>query len=406
MAIVMIWNPIYLILFGILILIDLLIAMQYFNTGRKIPNIDERLISYAYSFLFFCFSLSMVFLILSELQIQGTFINNTFYGDLSKGNELYQLFFRLFVLFHNIAFTFFYYVFGRYKKKLKYFLLIFNAFGLISSMVLPIDLMMKINSFYAILNTIIFLSILLIYTRWSQLELKASSSFIFLGSYLIFLAVVFNYPEFKQYGLIPLILPLILYILGALIILAPTVINPKSLSNPLTFWKINGILSIFCSVILLFFIIIFISFFDFIFLAVFFTLYTICSVLLILKSIKSQLLKTEKTEHAGVLRSFSRPERITEEEVSISKEKKVCLVCKGKVRKFDVYICDCNTFYCENCARALINLENACWVCNTPIDVSKPSKSFKKEDEIDIEISEKSPKKQKIDKKKGDLKNA
>ena len=85
---------------------------------------------------------------------------------------------------------------------------------------------------------------------------------------------------------------------------------------------------------------------------------------------------------------------ITEEEVSISKEKRICLVCKGKVIRYNVFICVCNTFYCEKCAHALENLENACWVCEAPIDESKPVKSFKKVDEeIKVEVSKKIQKK-------------
>ena len=49
----------------------------------------------------------------------------------------------------------------------------------------------------------------------------------------------------------------------------------------------------------------------------------------------------------------------------------------------------CDALYCENCARALINMENACWVCNEPIDESKPVKLLKKEDEKDIKIIDK-----------------
>ena len=84
-------------------------------------------------------------------------------------------------------------------------------------------------------------------------------------------------------------------------------------------------------------------------------------------------------------------EDITEEEVSISKEKKVCLVCKGKVLGFNNFICyECEIFYCEKCARALIEIENACWACGAPFDKSKPVNPFKKEEEIEeIEISEK-----------------
>ncbi|MFX1307766.1 MAG: hypothetical protein ACFFDG_13220, partial [Promethearchaeota archaeon] len=51
---------------------------------------------------------------------------------------------------------------------------------------------------------------------------------------------------------------------------------------------------------------------------------------------------------------------------------------------FNTYICTgCDALYCENCARALSNAENACWVCNEPIDKSKPSKPFKLTEEFE-----------------------
>ena len=42
---------------------------------------------------------------------------------------------------------------------------------------------------------------------------------------------------------------------------------------------------------------------------------------------------------------------------------------------------DCGTFYCTKCSNALSDLENVCWACNTPIDISKPSLPFEIEDE-------------------------
>ena len=79
-------------------------------------------------------------------------------------------------------------------------------------------------------------------------------------------------------------------------------------------------------------------------------------------------------------------QKITEQEVTYFKEKKICLVCKGNIEGFNNYICPkCEVLYCENCARTLIDLENTCWVCESPLDKSKPSKPFKKkEDEIPI----------------------
>ena len=81
-------------------------------------------------------------------------------------------------------------------------------------------------------------------------------------------------------------------------------------------------------------------------------------------------LKTKK----DILSVFSRRDLITEEEISISKEKRICLVCKKDLQR-DIYICpNCYAFYCKNCSTILTNRENACWVCNSPFDPSKPTK--------------------------------
>ncbi len=54
------------------------------------------------------------------------------------------------------------------------------------------------------------------------------------------------------------------------------------------------------------------------------------------------------------------------------KGSQTCLVCKGSAEGFNVYVCPtCNSFYCKACAQAVINLENQCWSCNSPIDTSK-----------------------------------
>ena len=68
---------------------------------------------------------------------------------------------------------------------------------------------------------------------------------------------------------------------------------------------------------------------------------------------------------------------ITEEEVSFSKEKKICLVCKGKISGFNIYVCpECEAIYCATCAKAIIDLENMCWACDCTIDESQPIKPY------------------------------
>jgi len=66
--------------------------------------------------------------------------------------------------------------------------------------------------------------------------------------------------------------------------------------------------------------------------------------------------------------------RITEEEITLLKEKNICLVCKNKILGFNSYLCECGVLYCEKCARSLINSENACWICNSAIDKRKAVK--------------------------------
>ena len=83
--------------------------------------------------------------------------------------------------------------------------------------------------------------------------------------------------------------------------------------------------------------------------------------------------------------------QVREEKVAISKETKICLVCRGEVFGFS-YACKCGANYCENCARALSNLENVCWACDNPIDYSKPSQPYKEEEEH-IKVQEKVKKK-------------
>ncbi len=100
--------------------------------------------------------------------------------------------------------------------------------------------------------------------------------------------------------------------------------------------------------------------------------------------------KKDVTIEEGLFRLSKRPDNITEEEVTFHREKKICLVCKGRVQKFN-YICPmCDALYCMKCAQALTNLENVCWVCDSPIDDSKPVQvSSKSEDIIDEKIIKK-----------------
>ena len=90
---------------------------------------------------------------------------------------------------------------------------------------------------------------------------------------------------------------------------------------------------------------------------------------------KLKLKKVIKVQDS-LFRVYKKPNGLTEEEISISKEKKICLVCKGEVKGFEVFICpECDAFYCTTCIKAICELENACWACDCQIDKNKPKRS-------------------------------
>jgi len=116
------------------------------------------------------------------------------------------------------------------------------------------------------------------------------------------------------------------------------------------------------------------------------------------KKVKKKSIKEIKVE-GDLFRLIKRPDQITEEEVIFHREKMICLVCKGKVGKFMFMCPNCEAFYCDKCTYALIQSENACWVCNTPLLESKPIKLYKRdEEEVGVETSEKPQKKPKTKK--------
>lgn len=74
-------------------------------------------------------------------------------------------------------------------------------------------------------------------------------------------------------------------------------------------------------------------------------------------------------------------EQVEQKKVTVYKDLKTCLVCKGNAGGFNIYVCpQCNSIYCKGCAKAVVEIENACWTCESPIDVSRPSKPFEQEE--------------------------
>jgi len=106
------------------------------------------------------------------------------------------------------------------------------------------------------------------------------------------------------------------------------------------------------------------------------------------KSKKKILIQEAEINELGKLK-----DKITEEDIILSKERRICLVHKGPSEGI-IYVCpECSAVYCFKCYEAIKDLENECWSCGNPMDSSKPVKKQFEGKEVGIipEIEDKSP---------------
>lgn len=378
----MIWNPLSLILWTFVIALYFYSAIRYLIIGMVHEISDEKLISFGISVLFFGSGISTILFISSELNVPGTFINHIFIGNYENTNIIYEILFR----YKNIVFyscgVVTVYIFDRIFKRTKFLLTILNIFAIFLLVVLPFDIMNIFNQIYFIVFGITFLIVPLVYTKWSRVQFKVIPLFFLFGIIFMGAGILLSDPSTKEFNIVPLEISPILTVLGPLICLIPTLFSPERVSKILKNWKIVGALNLglLCAV---WFYYIMMGLSPLIHLGVPLELIIIIySLVIIQKSVKSESLPGSKIELIDVSKAFIKPSKVTEEEVSISKEKKICLVCKGKLSR-KLYMCPkCNTLYCQNCSNSLADLENTCWVCDEPIDPSKPIKLAKEDEEI------------------------
>lgn len=406
-------TPLSILLTGMQTLALIYCGTMYLINAKKREKSEKNLLIYGFGF-YFLFHASSLFLwsFLNRFTLVLTYSDGMFLGNLDyPATELYYIFDKIAFIIDFLAFSAIILPFERIVKKTKYSLTLMNVIVIIVILVLPYD--RSVNEFFfefiqvigivfLTIDMALFLFIMVLLSKWSRLEFKAIAVIIIHGIALIMVGTLFINESILSLNLIPLFVSPTLIILGSLICVSPFVLNPRTFSSALAYWYILG----FLVGSLLFGIMIFSLFFlaiEFIIMNVIITILVIMMVFYMIKDIKSQQAVDlgmgeveRKTPPIKVLEIFTRPQRITEEEVSISKERKVCLVCKGKVGGFNAFICtDCGVLYCENCARILSDQENMCWFCNAPFDDSKPSKPCEpKEEEIAIQESEKKKKKE------------
>jgi len=397
MANVPIWDPSERFLWGIAIAIALMCGIFFIYKAKKRDVFNEKIIMFGLASLPLGFALSLTFTYFQVFQVQGTLINNIFYGDYVNINPLYELLGRLSYISLGIGGLFFVLAFDIIVKRTRYLLTIIYAILITIEIIFPLEtpfltIARSVFNFAIILGLLIIVPLVLfLYTKWSHLDFKAVSSFLLFGFLLFVISLNLAKKVHKKLDIYPLILSPLLLILGSCITILPTIINPKIISRALTYWVIYAILTIPLLIAMLYIDIIYNLELQFIieFLVAFIYIYIIF--FLIIKNIRSEIIsksrEAEKGLESQVLGIFTRPQKVTEEEVIFHREQKICLVCKGKLLR-SIYLCpECDALYCLKCSDALSTMENVCWSCYTPIDPTKPVKLKEKEDGKDIEVS-------------------
>ncbi|MFX0101638.1 MAG: hypothetical protein ACFFCS_18860 [Candidatus Hodarchaeota archaeon] len=369
-------NPTDSLLWGIVISVFILIGMFYVYKGLRSDSTSEKLLMIGFACIFFGLAGMRIYFYYANFQIDGIYIDHDFYGNYDNGGKNFMLLTRIAYFSAILGVTIFLLAAEIILKKTRYLLTIVNIFLLVLFFALPFDTAQVICYVAVILSIMEFSLIMFVFTRKSRTQFQGVSMPMVLGIIVVVFGHLFDTSIVKELEVIPPFVSPLLYIFGATIVILPAIINPKYLSRALTNWLLfsiilaiitftgfSFILSLELTNLLLQ--IIFIGMVVMA-IALFFSIYRTIKIIISKKKVPM----AEKSP--DILKSFTKRQRVTEEEVKYYREQKICLVCKDKVARI-IYTCpECDALYCIKCSKALGNLENACWSCDSAIDPAKP----------------------------------
>jgi hypothetical protein len=398
---VVIYTDYDLILYGGGIILLFITTLQYLGMARKKENPNEKLIDRAYGIVFIGLTIQFSLLVLYFLSLEGFTVDHSYWGiiELENISLLSEWLYRGSWIPNYTIMTIFIYAGEKIRnKKLRVVSPILGIVNIFLAIFLPFEIFTTLGTIPLVILFMYFCHVLFLLMKWAKKELKAATSFIIFGTLLIANPTIFANPNIMMAGVISSILLPLSLILAVILCMAPTFVNPKFFLRATSYWYLFFASLIGYSVFLFIVAIIFLPQYLILEIFIMIIFYSLESAIFLKSFLKEEGVSTKKS--FDIIGVFTRPETITEEEVSVSKEKKICLVCKKEVLRAN-YICpECKTFYCKNCSETLSNLENMCWVCDTPFDESKPSKPFKKESEgQEVVVEESAPKKDVVDTK-------
>lgn len=377
MTYVLIWDPVERLLWSLIIFLYIEAALLYYFRGKQEEDDYNKQVLIAMAFIIILVPLERIFFYMSDLQIMGYFSNGAFYGDFNNVTPYFEISDKCGYIATKLGILCAVLILKNLFGRIRYVFGIIFLILILLIMILPYDLAREANQYGMVLTYLIMAIMLKSAITRSSPEVRPISLFLLAGSYTTLLSSAFYTNPIKMVNIFPLFLAPSICLLGAIIFMAPMVIDSKHYKNPkiFVFILVFPLLIFILATVLIFLLIFLIGltigvFFNILILIFYFSLYIYTFITLIRQK------RTKEGGLSDVLGILPRKKRVTEEEVSVSKEKKICLVCKGKVARFDIYICpECDSLYHRKCAKVLVGQENTCWACDSVLDESKPVKA-------------------------------
>lgn len=388
MAETIIWTAPERLLFTIFLYLLFIGGYKYYSNARKKESERERNLLYGFALLILLSAVANIFYFLGVFYFQGTFENGIYIGTINDNLSPAHEIFAIGNSFFHGGMILFIFQFERAMRKTKYIMTCLAVVLYIIDIIIIWNTPLNRDLWYMIfilIELLVFLQLFWL-LKLTDIEFQNLGVFIIIGLMISAFAPILEQPEIKEMGIIPIELTRVIWIIGILLMIIPAFINIERII------KTNPNIILFTFLLVMIFLLVFYTvIFNLILIMAIFGYVLIILILVIVlyvhlknvKNFKNQGVPLETLEGKDILMAFSRPKNLTEDEISISKEKQICLVCKNKLGG-NIFLCSsCGAFYCAKCSDTLSGMENACWVCNAAFDETKP---VKKEEKIEEEL--------------------
>ncbi|MFX1487988.1 MAG: hypothetical protein ACFFBI_02500 [Promethearchaeota archaeon] len=316
----MVFDPIERFFSSMAIFMLLICSILYFSKGLKKKDKNEKILLTGFGVFWLTIAVSRVFFYIIDYLLEGTYT-----GDLNDIMQTYDVVNYIYLYFYLYLY------------------------------------------FYVFFSTIIVILLFIRSSIKADREFQVISSVITFGLALFLVGWILELIMIKSLTLFFPSLSPVLIIIGVFVASSPQIFYFESFSKPIT----KGIVLVMISLLVVFIIsMLFINLqlIDLILMIIWIATFTMIIIIgyIIYVYTKKEEPAIKKDELQDTLKVFTKPLTFSVEDVKYSREKGFCLVCKNKISGLS-YICpNCEAWYCLKCCDALIELEDACWGCETP----------------------------------------